>query len=424
MNKKIKLMNKVFLVILLVVTGINLFAQDFGRRKNINDDWSFNLGDVQYGGREKMDCSEWATVDLPHDWTVKQNASSELSSCTGYLPGGIAWYRKNIEVPNTEQGNKVYIYFEGVYNNSEVFINGKWVGKRPNGYISFIYDLTPYIKWGESNSIAVRVDHSDDADSRWYTGSGIYRDVYLVYANPIHINLWGVAYQAEIENNSAIITVNTTIKNTTEESNLKIKHELYDVAGQRVASSSKDGSAVAKGVTQFNQTLKLKSPELWSINSPYLYTLKTLVYKGSELVDENSIHAGFRKIEFDPNTGFSLNDVNTKLKGVCLHHDAGVLGAAATKSVWRTRLKTLKTLGVNAIRTSHNPQAPYMYELCDELGFVMMDEAFDEWEYPKKNGLKDGIVENQVIRELRNTSGNGASATYETKSCATENTRR
>ncbi|WNH12960.1 sugar-binding domain-containing protein [Thalassobellus suaedae] len=381
-------MNKVFLVILLVVTGINLFAQDFGRRKNINDDWSFNLGDVQYGGREKMDCSEWATVDLPHDWTVKQSASSELSSCTGYLPGGIAWYRKNIEVPNTEQGNKVYIYFEGVYNNSEVFINGKWVGKRPNGYISFIYDLTPYIKWGESNSIAVRVDHSDDADSRWYTGSGIYRDVYLVYANPIHINLWGVAYQAEIENNSAIITVNTTIKNTTEESNLKIKHELYDVAGQRVASSSKDGSAVAKGVTQFNQTLKLKSPELWSINSPYLYTLKTLVYKGSELVDENSIHAGFRKIEFDPNTGFSLNGVNTKLKGVCLHHDAGVLGAAATKSVWRTRLKTLKTLGVNAIRTSHNPQAPYMYELCDELGFVMMDEAFDEWEYPKKKWIE------------------------------------
>jgi hypothetical protein len=381
-------MNKLFLFLLFVVAGITGSAQDFGRKEKINDNWYFNLGDVQYGGREKMDCSKWATVDLPHDWTVKQNASPELASCTGYLPGGIAWYRKDLEVPTTEKGKKVYIYFEGVYNNSEVFINGKWVGKRPNGYISFMYDLTPYIKWGEKNSIAVRVDHSDDADSRWYTGSGIYRDVYLVYANPIHIDRWGVAYQTEIENNSAAITVNTTLKNTTKAATLKVVHKLYDVSGKQVASTSTNGEAAAKVLSDFSQTMKLKSPELWSIDSPYLYTLKTSVYKGSELVDESSIKAGLRKIEFDPNTGFALNGVNTKLKGVCVHHDAGVLGAAATKAVWRTRLETLKTLGVNAIRTSHNPQAPYLYELCDELGFVMMDEAFDEWEYPKNKWIE------------------------------------
>lgn len=381
-------MNKLLLLLLLVVAGISGFSQDFGRKEKINDKWYFNLGDVKYGGRELMDCSKWATVDLPHDWTVKQNASPELASCTGYLPGGIAWYRKNLAIPASEKGNKVYIYFEGVYNNSEVFINGKWVGKRPNGYISFMYDLTPYIKWGESNSIAVRVDHSDDADSRWYTGSGIYRDVYLVYANPIHIDLWGVAYQAEIGNNSAVITVNTTIKNTTEASMLKVVHELFDASGKRIASSAKSGNAGAKGQTNYSQTLNLKSPNLWSIESPYLYTLKTKVYKGSELIDESSINAGLRKIDFDPNTGFALNGINTKLKGVCIHHDAGVLGAAATKSVWRTRLETLKNMGVNAIRTSHNPQAPYLYELCDELGFVMMDEAFDEWEYPKNKWIK------------------------------------
>lgn len=381
-------MHKVFFTILLIASGLNIGAQDFGRRENINDDWHFNLGDVQYGGRETMDCSKWAVVDVPHDWTVKQNASPELASCTGYLPGGIAWYRKELNIPITEKGNKVYIYFEGVYNNSEVFINGKWVGKRPNGYISFMYELTPYIKWGESNSIAVRVDHSDDADSRWYTGSGIYRDVYLVYANPIHINLWGVAYQAEIANNSAVVNVNTTINNSIETSSIKVVHELYDASGKHVATTSKSGKADAKDLTEINQSIKLKSPKLWGIDSPYLYTLQTKVYKGAKLIDESSIKAGLRKLEFDPNTGFALNGTNTKLKGVCIHHDAGVLGAAATKSVWRTRLQTLKGLGVNAIRTSHNPQAPYLYELCDELGFVMMDEAFDEWEYPKNKWIE------------------------------------
>lgn len=381
-------MNRIIFMLLLIVGVTTVQAQDFGRKEKINDHWFFNWGDLKYGGRENMDCSKWPVVDLPHDWTVKQNASLELASCTGYLPGGIAWYRKEINVPIQEKGNNVYAFFEGVYNNSEVFINGKWVGKRPNGYISFLYELTPYIKWGEKNTIAVRVDHSNDADSRWYTGSGIYRDVYLVYANPIHINLWGVAYHAEIKNNEAEITVNTSIKNSIETSTVKVVHELFDAKGQKVATVSKSGNVGAKALTDFSQTMKLKSPELWSINSPYLYTLKTSVYKGAKLVDESSIQAGLRTIAFDANKGFFLNGTNLKIKGVCIHHDAGVLGAAATKSVWRTRLETLKSLGVNAIRTSHNPQAPYLYELCDELGFVVMDEAFDEWEYPKNKWIK------------------------------------
>ncbi|HOG57311.1 MAG TPA: glycoside hydrolase family 2 TIM barrel-domain containing protein [Bacteroidales bacterium] len=376
----------IFLFIFLAA-GTVLNAQDFGRKEKLNDDWYFNLRDIRYGGIENMDCSKWAVVDLPHDWTVKQNASPELASCTGYLPGGIAWYRKEIVIPATEKGNKVYIFFEGVYNNSEVFINGKWVGKRPNGYISFMYDLTSYIKWGEKNSIAVRVDHSNDADSRWYTGSGIYRDVYLIYANPIHIDLWGVAYKADIKNNLAEITISSTIKNSTGSATIKVVHELFDVEGRKLVSTSKSGQASAKALTEFSQVMKLRSPALWSIDSPYLYSLKTSVYKGSDLIDENIVKAGFRDIKFDPDKGFYLNGVNTKLKGVCIHHDAGVLGAAVTKSVWRTRLETLKSLGVNAIRTSHNPQAPHLYELCDELGFVVMDEAFDEWEYPKNKWI-------------------------------------
>ena len=379
-----------FLILIIITalaaTGVN--AQGFGHKELLNDDWHFNLGDVQYGGREYMDCSKWATVDLPHDWSVEQTASPDLASCTGYLPGGIGWYRKEITIPAEEKGNKVYIYFEGVYNKSEVFVNGKWLGKRPNGYISFMYELTPYIKWGKQNSITVKVDHSESADSRWYTGSGIYRDVYLVYANPIHINLWGVDYQTKVDGNKAVININTTVDNTVEPASVKVVQELYDVTGKLVASTSKSGKAAGKTKTDFIQTIKLDSPKLWSIDSPYLYTLKTKVYKGSDLIDESSCKAGIRKIAFDPNTGFSLNGENTKLKGVCIHHDAGVLGSAVPKAVWRHRLEQLKSLGCNAIRTSHNPQAPDLYDLCDELGFVVMDEAFDEWEYPKNKWIE------------------------------------
>lgn len=383
-------MKRILMTIIILVFFINLaYPQGFGRRELINDDWYFNLGDLQYGGKEYMDCSSWFVVDLPHDWSVRLTASPELASCTGYLPGGIAWYRKDILIPAAEKGNKVYIYFEGVYNKSEVFINGKWVGKRPNGYISFMYELTPYIKWGEANSVAVRVDHSDEADSRWYTGSGIYRDVYLVYANPIHINLWGVVFQADVKDNNALININTTIKNTTNgTSSIKIVQELFDASNTRVASSSRNEKVAANSQTDINQSMKLQSPVRWSIESPYLYTLKTTLYKGSTPTDETSCRVGIRTIEFDPNKGFSLNGKNIKLKGICMHHDAGVLGAAVPESVWRYRLGQLKSIGCNAIRTSHNPQAPCVYDLCDELGFVVMDEAFDEWEYPKNKWIK------------------------------------
>ncbi len=384
------MMYKQFILLLVLSVGIQIGAkaQGFGQQQIINNEWAFHLGDVKYGGREYMDCSKWQSVDLPHDWSVKQHASPELASCTGYLPGGIAWYRKNITIPSENKGKKVYIYFEGVYNNSEVFINGKWLGKRPNGYISFMYDLTAFIKWGEDNTIAVRVDHSDDADSRWYTGSGIYRDVHLIYAHPVHIDLWGVSYQAEVNDQEALLKVSTSINNTADASSVKIMQELIDADGNIIASHTENGNVAAQAKTEFNQSIKVASPKLWSVSSPNLYTLKTTVYNGDQLIDESTTKAGIRKIDFNANTGFSLNGENMKLKGVCLHHDAGVLGSAVPKSVWRTRLEQLKSLGCNAIRTSHNPQATDLYELCDELGFLVMDEAFDEWEYPKNKWIE------------------------------------
>ncbi len=377
-----------FVLVAIFVINVSAIAQGFGEKHLINEQWFFHLGDVKYGGRETMDCSEWSTVDVPHDWSVKQNASPELASCTGFLPGGIAWYRKNITIPEVKKDEQVYVYFEGVYNNSEVFINGKWLGKRPNGYISFMYELTPYIKWGEENSIAVRVDHSQDADSRWYTGSGIYRDVYLVYANPIHINQWGVTYQTKVKGNQAIIETSTTINNSLKSSSLKVVQELFDSEGNLVTSSSRSGVVETHTTTEISQSVQLKSPKLWSVKTPYLYTLKTKILKGSKVIDQSETKVGIRTIDFDADKGFLLNGVNMKLKGVCLHHDAGVLGAAVYKSVWRSRLQQLKSLGCNAIRTSHNPQAPHLYELCDELGFLVMDEAFDEWEYPKNKWIE------------------------------------
>ena len=374
--------------VFILISTSNFYCQGFGERVLLNDSWFFHLGDIKYGGRESMDCSKWDIVELPHDWSVKQHASPELASCTGYLPGGIGWYRKNITIPEAKKGEKVYVYFEGVYNNSEVFINGKWLGKRPNGYISFMYELTPYIKWGEENSVAVRVDHSQDADSRWYTGSGIYRDVYLVYANPVHIDLWGVYYQTEMKGNQAVIETNTTINNAKKTSSLKVVQEIFDAEGNNVASGSKNAVAKAHTTTDIAQYIHLKSPKLWSVKSPYLYTLKTKVIENSKVIDQNETKVGIRSIKFDADKGFSLNGESMKLKGVCLHHDAGVLGAAVYKSVWRKRLMQLKSLGCNAIRTSHNPQASHLYELCDELGFLVMDEAFDEWEYPKNKWIE------------------------------------
>jgi hypothetical protein len=364
-------------------------AQGFGEQQLFNDGWRFHLGDIQYGGRENLDISSWDKVTLPHDWSVLQMASPQYAACTGFLPGGIAWYRKDFTVPAERKGEKIYIYFEGVYNNSEVFINGKWLGIRPNGYISFMYDMTPYIKFGETNSIAVRVDHSEDADSRWYTGSGIYRNVRLIYANPVHINLWGVFYSTQTQGNSSTISVTTTVKNATEQlSTITVSEELLDAEGKRVASTSGTLKVTQNDTAGIRQNLKLSDAHLWSIDDPYLYKLVTKIFSGSKQIDSSSTVVGIRTLTFDADKGFALNGNWLKLKGVCIHHDAGALGSAVPKEVWLYRLKQLKLLGCNAIRMSHNPESNELFEACDELGFVVMAEAFDEWEYPKNKWIK------------------------------------
>jgi beta-galactosidase/beta-glucuronidase len=374
----------------LIYSSLVIGQVSFGEPERINSNWKFNKGDTEQAALESFDDSDWRTVDLPHDWSVEGPYSPHNASATGYLPGGIAWYRKNIEIPESRQDQKAYIYFEGIYRNGEVFINGKSLGIRPNGYISYLYDLTPFLRFGGKNTLAVRVDHSKSIDSRWYTGSGIYRDVYLVYANPVHISQWGVFYQTKMMNkNTSIVNLETSITNTTAKlQTLTVKQELFDNEDELVASSSDELKIENGSSGKINQVLTVKKPSLWSVDNPNLYKLKTTVFNGQEFIDQTTTRVGIRTLDFDSDKGFALNGDNMKVKGVCLHHDAGVLGSAVPEEVWKRRLIKLKELGVNAIRTSHNPQAPVLYDLCDELGLLVLNEAFDEWEFPKKKWVE------------------------------------
>jgi Beta-galactosidase/beta-glucuronidase len=375
-------------ITLFLVTIYTTRAQlSFGDPIIINTNWLFHLGDCD---ALKADPSiSWETLDLPHDWSSEGELSPSLASCTGYLPGGIGWYKKELDIPANKTGKKVYLYFEGIYNHSEVYINGHLLGKRPNGYVSFAYDATTFIRFGSKNTIAVRVNHSKSADSRWYTGSGIYRNVWLVYANPVHFSQWGITCETKKSNTKeAFLQIKSGIENNSKSlANLTLNIRLTNQDGEIVANKSEKMAIAPETHKTDTIDLKIENPVLWNLDQPYLYKLEATIMDGNKIIDQTTIPAGIRSFTFDPNKGFALNNQWMKLKGVCIHHDAGVLGSAVPKEVWARRLTALKQMGCNAIRLSHNPQAPELYDLCDKLGFLVMDEAFDEWESPKRKWL-------------------------------------
>jgi beta-galactosidase len=380
----------IFAVFFHLLITVDVIAQPgFGAAETINADWQFHLGDLDVKATVDENNRAWRRVQLPHDWSVKQPLSPASASASGYLPGGIGWYRKKLTLPKEDQGKKIFLYFEGVYNRSEVFVNGKSAGKRPNGYISFGYDITPYLLAGQENLIAVRVDHSKDADSRWYTGSGIYRDVWLVRANPVHLEQWGVYAYPEMKGKKGTLHVQTGLVNESSSSaKLSVRSELMDQRGTVVANKTSQVTLAAGGRQELKTQLAVNNPSLWNLDDPTTYTLRTTVMQQNKVIDQSTVVTGFRTFSFDPDHGFALNGEHMKVKGVCLHHDSGVLGAEMYPEVWRRRLQTLKSLGVNAIRTSHNPHASSLYALCDELGLLVMDEAYDEWEFPKRKWLQ------------------------------------
>lgn len=306
-------------------------------------------------------------------------------SGAGYINAGVGWYRKTFTVPENLQGKRVFIEFDGVYMNSDVWINGVHLGNRPYGYSSFQYELTPYLKFGaEKNVLAVKVNVQQPC-SRWYSGAGIYRNVRLTIVNPLHIAHWGTYVTTpEVSKSEATVRVETKVQNqSTSNEQVKLETIIVDESGKKVASSSSIQKVEADSIGIFDQVLKLSKPKLWSVDSPYLYCIKSIVYVNGKIADETQTYFGIRTFEFTEDQGFFLNGKHVKIKGVCLHHDLGCLGAAINKRAIERQLEIMKSMGCNAIRTSHNPPAPELLDLCDRMGFLVMDEAFDEWKRNK-----------------------------------------
>ena len=365
------MMRKTFLFLIASAISLVVSARD---RKCFDEGWLFTLGDSVSMSDTNYDDSSWRRLDLPYDWAIEGDflPSHPSGAGGGALPGGIGWYRKHFKV---ETSDRYFIEFDGVYMNSTVYVNGRQVGFRPYGYSSFEYDITPYIIKGAENIIAVKVDNSDQPNSRWYSGCGIYRHVWLTTTHSSHFNHWGVHVVTEA-NGTVSVTSDVTIDYPP--SFCKVRNTILDDKGNAVATSTS---------SRATDKLKVRRPHPWSIEDPYVYTVRTELMKGKEVIDTYVTTTGFRSFRFDAQKGFSLNGKSMKINGVCEHHDLGCLGAAINEDAIHRKLTILKEMGVNAIRCSHNPPAPELLNMCDTMGFIVMDESFDMW--PRKKTQND-----------------------------------
>ncbi len=356
---------------------------------DFNKDWKFLLGNDSTSIENNYNDADWRTLSLPHDWSIEGSFEEKNPATTqgGALPGGIGWYRKSFALPAGAQQKKVFIEFDGIYRNSEVWINGHWLGKRPNGYISFGYELTPYLhKAPQKNVLAVKVDNSLQPNSRWYTGSGIYRNVRLVITHPVAIEQWGSFVTTPvIRSNAATVNIAVAIRRAgDEQQKVQLVTKLLDAAGKVVATQTSAGLALNDSINHTAQQLQVPGPQLWSVSRPYLYKAVTSILQQGKVIDQYTTAFGIRSFHFDPDKGFFLNGAPLKILGVCMHHDLGALGAAINIRAMQRQLEIMKQMGANAIRTAHNPPAPELLDLCDQMGFLVIDEAFDMWR-KKKN---------------------------------------
>lgn len=390
-------MLRILVFILLNLSTVNSYSAvpvpvtdnfNGGRGVDFNNDWKFQLGDVSGAFATGFDDSAWRKLTLPHDWSIELsfNQNSIAGSGGGYLDGGIGWYRKTFYLPDSVSGKRITIQFEGIYMNSTVWINGQQLGTRPYGYSSFEYDLTSYIKTGSApNVIAVKVNNNQP-NSRWYSGSGIYRNVWLTVTNQVHIAYCGSFVKTTSSDiSSADVAADTRVQNHSNSvQNITMVTTIYDKLGNGIATNTCAPVSVENnGERTLGLKLRISNPVLWSISNPYLYTVKTQVFLNKKVTDTFISTLGIRSITINPNTGFWLNDQNIKLHGVCMHHDLGSLGAAQNYRALERQVEILKSFGCNAIRTSHNPPAPELLDICDRLGLVVMDEVFDCWETGK-----------------------------------------
>ena len=379
-------------------------------RTCIDFDWRFDLGDDPKAIGKSYDDEGWRLLDLPHDWSIEATPDPDNPAHAGggFFPGGVGWYRKEIPIPADLGDRHVLIEFDGVYMNSQVWCNGYTCGTRPYGYSSFCYDLTPYVTAGETAVIAVRVDNARQKNSRWYSGSGIYRHVWLTIAGPVRVDHWGTYVTTPaVSDESATVQCDVTVINaegqtpyyarraSKGERNAECGIEVFaTVVGDRsqleTTGSPQEGHPVVAnwmpdaGVADCRRTVQLRAeipnPKLWSPDTPHLYTLRVELKRDGEVIDSYDTRFGIRTLRFDANEGFFLNDESLKMKGMNEHHDAGCVGAAVPDDMIRRRFRILKEMGCNAIRVAHNPASPTFLDLCDEMGFMVVEDAFDEWQ--------------------------------------------
>lgn len=385
MNKFAKI--KIAIICLFTIVA-NSDAYTQIRKADFDNSWKFKLDSVNNYSEQNINDNNWRTLDLPHDWSIEGEFSKDnpATPAGGALPGGIGWYRKTFTIAVLEKGKSFYIRFDGVYKNSEVWINGKPLGMRPNGYITFQYDLTPYLKYGkEKNVIAVKVDNSKQPNSRWYSGSGIFRNVWLITVNKLHVDQWGTFITTrKVSENTATVNVVTQIKNENSSAkNVVLKTIIYNADGKEISSKTSDATIPSEKNNEVTQSFDISNPKLWSLDHPYLYKAVSQVISNGKVVDSYDTKFGIRTFYFDVDKGFFLNGKPVKILGVCDHHDLGALGSAINTRAIERQLQMLKAMGVNGIRTSHNPPAPELLDLADKIGFIVMDEAFDMWKRPK-----------------------------------------
>ena len=361
-------MGKILYTLLFVVAALPANA---AQRDCFDEGWLFMLADSVQMSAANYNDGAWRKLDLPHDWAIEGDFSPANPSGAGggALPGGVGWYRKHFKVGKAD---RYFVEFDGVYMNSTVFVNGHQVGMRPYGYSSFEYDLTPYLRRDGDNVIAVRVDNSDQPNSRWYSGCGIYRHVWLTARSNVHVAHWGI-YVKTTAKGEVNVEVDLE-KGQSKGAKVVLRHSVVDADGRVVASTA---------TNSFKARMKVKRPHLWDVADPYIYTVKTEVVVDGRVADECVTTTGFRDFVFNPQKGFSLNGRSMKINGVCEHHDLGCLGAAFNEDAMHRKLTILKGMGTNAIRCSHNPPAPELLNMCDTMGFIVMDESFDMWRRKK-----------------------------------------
>lgn len=412
MKKEIK--KRVLIIMLMMGFGCLLpavmYAAGLPRKTRIDSSWKFFLGDELAASKSDYNDSKWRIVNLPHDWSIEHSISEKVPAGNdgGYRVAGIAWYRKELMVPASLKGEKVYLYFEGVYMNSSIYVNGQLIGGHPYGYTSFFCDATSAIIPGKKNVVAVRVDNSQQKNCRWYSGSGIYRHVWLIHTPKVHIENWGVAvHTPQVSASQATVQVKTMLNNET-----PVDKEVKVTI--KVADAEDAVSTViipARGKKEVIQKLKVSHPKLWDINGPNLYDAHISIQDNDKIIDTYSQSFGIRTIHYSVK-GFFLNGKKLDLNGGCVHHDNGILGAAAFDRAEFRKVQMMKSAGFNALRTSHNLPSEAFLEACDRLGMLVIDEAFDGWRESKtphdyatlfdKYWQQD--IEGMVLRDLNHPS--------------------